>query len=266
MSETISDRQRRERSYYDQYAKLGTPSLDVDLAPVLGRESRPWNSYWFFYQRVRELRTTVDQHLLDFGCGSGNATVLFATLGYEVSGFDISPNNVDHTRRRAERYGLSDRVHTEVGVAEQLPYPNGHFDVIAGIDVLHHVDIPRAIAECRRVLKPGGSAIFHEPVVARGFDTLRNTWMVRQLVPNTASFERHVTEDERKLDPGDLATLRAEFPEMVEHRFWLLERLTRLLPGDRAQASLARLDQRMMRRWPATAALAGVSVLELRTT
>lgn len=264
MQQALSERQRREREYYDQYSQLTTSDLSVDFAPVQGGETRPWNSYWFFYQRVRELREAGAARLLDFGCGPGYATALYAKLGYEIRGFDISANNIVLARQRLERYGFGDRAVLEVGVAESLPHPDGAFDVVAGVDVLHHVDIPRAIAEVRRVLKPGGVALFHEPIVSPGFDAIRNTALMRRLVPNTASFERHVTHDERKLDGRDLETLRRHFAGLRDHRFRLLSRLARVAPGEGALTRLERFDRWVLGHAGALKPAAGIAVLELR--
>jgi 2-polyprenyl-3-methyl-5-hydroxy-6-metoxy-1,4-benzoquinol methylase len=267
--ESLSARQRRERDFYDQFVKIDGDSTVVEFAPVEGDERRPWNSYWYFYGRVRELASARNLQILDFGCGRGTASILYARLGYLVRGFDIAPGNVDLARRLSARYGVADRVSLDVGTAERLEYPDASFDVVAGIDVLHHVDIPTALAECRRVLKPGGVALFHEPVAAPVFDTLRNTRFGRWLVPNEASLERHVTHDERKLDAVDLRNVYTAFPEVVEQRFRLLSRVSRLpgLGGGDAFQRLTRLEQvdrRVLERAPWLKPFAGMVVLELR--
>ena len=100
-------------------------------------------------------------------------SVLFAKQGFDVHGFDISPQNVARATALAQRYGLSERAHFSVQAAEHLTYPNDCFDVVVGLDILHHVEIGTTIRECLRVLKPGGNAVFHEPVEAMVFDRLR---------------------------------------------------------------------------------------------
>jgi 2-polyprenyl-3-methyl-5-hydroxy-6-metoxy-1,4-benzoquinol methylase len=267
--DTLSARQRREREFYDQFVAIDGASTVVDFSPVEGDERRPWNSYWYFYGRVRELARGRALQVLDFGCGRGTAAILYAQLGCTVRGFDIAPRNVELARQLAERYGVASRVSLEVGTAERLRYPDASFDVVAGIDVLHHVDIPKALAECRRVLKPGGVALFHEPVAAPVFDTLRNTRVGKWIVPNEASLERHVTHDERKLDANDMRSVRAAFPQATEQRFRLLSRVSRL-PGlggaDEFQrlTRLEQFDRRVLERLPWLQPFAGMVVLELR--
>src|SRR5205814_8679982 len=104
---------------------------------------------------------------------------------------------------------MAERTHFSISVAEKLDYPADYFDMVVGTDILHHVDISQAVAECSRVLKKGGLAIFHEPVRAPVFDVLRETRFGRWLVPKEVSLERHLTHDERKLSPDDLKTIRS---------------------------------------------------------
>ncbi|MFV1959186.1 MAG: class I SAM-dependent methyltransferase, partial [Planctomycetota bacterium] len=133
-------RQQRERAYYEQYARR-TPVEDVGFDPVLSPERRPWNSYWDAYRVVADLYDPTARRLLDVGTGEGVAAVRYAKVGYEVWGFDISDRNVRKARDLAARHGLSDRTRFSVQVAEDLPYDDDSFDVVTGIDILHHVDI-----------------------------------------------------------------------------------------------------------------------------
>ena len=99
--QTLTERQKREREFYDQFAEKRHVDK-VDLSPVSGKEERPWNSYWYIFQRARELKEEQTQKLLDFGCGQGNNSILLAHLGYEVHGFDISEKNIISARKLAE--------------------------------------------------------------------------------------------------------------------------------------------------------------------
>jgi 2-polyprenyl-3-methyl-5-hydroxy-6-metoxy-1,4-benzoquinol methylase len=223
----LTERQFRERQYYDEFVRRTSPDV-ASPAAIRGDERRPWNPYWYVAELLQQRFTCSTQQLLDFGCGPGSYSVQCAHIGYEVSGFDISPGNVETARALASRYGVGDRTHFAVGAAEQLDYPSSYFDVIVGIDILHHVDIRPAIQECRRVLKPGGVAIFKEPIEVPVFDRLRNTALGRALRPKAASFDRHITEDERKLTASDVRAIR-ELCEVDEHRFRLVSRLEALV-------------------------------------
>jgi SAM-dependent methyltransferase len=258
LNDPVTPRQKRERDYYDQYAARND-SLVVNLGPVAGKEQRPWNPYWHLFA-LTKAHYRPGGRLLDFGCGWGENTPLFAHIGYQVEGFDISENNLKVARRLAEQAGVADKVHFTIQRAEQLSYSNAHFDVVAGIDILHHVEIGSALRECRRVLRPGGMAFFVEPFSNPLLDPLRNTKLMRRLVPNQPSFERHITADERKLTGEDLKLIARIFPQRRVDRFRILSRLDALLGRS---ASLERVDFRL-RFLPFYGWLAGTIVLTLR--
>src|SRR3954465_2211915 len=161
-AEGLTPRQQRERAFYNQYSQ-DRCDRRVILDPILGKESRPWNSYWHFFELVRG-RFREGARLLDFGCGWGPHTILFARIGYEVDGFDISEGNLAVAERLVEEHGVADRVHLHRMAAEKLAFADGTFDVTAAIDILHHVRVEQAMRECHRVLKRGGVAYFREPV------------------------------------------------------------------------------------------------------
>ena len=263
---SLTDRQRREQQYYNEFVRRTHPDV-ASLAAIRGEERRPWNPYWYVADLALAHFKGPQQRLLDFGCGPGTYAVQFAHIGYEVFGFDIAPANVEAAEQLAAKYGLSNRTHFSVGVAEQLNYPSAHFDLITGIDILHHVEIAPAIAECMRVLKPGGVAIFKEPIEAPIFDRLRNTALGRALRPKEVSFERHLTEDERKLTADDLRLLH-RMCAVEEQRFRLISRLETFL-GSRAYtrsgaSRLEMLDRRVLQLVPPLRPFTGYVVLQCR--
>jgi 2-polyprenyl-3-methyl-5-hydroxy-6-metoxy-1,4-benzoquinol methylase len=260
-----TDRQRRELEFYEEFSKRGAPS-EVCFDPIAGAETRPWNSYWRVIEIVQQNFSSEGQRLLDFGCGAGESSLIFSRIGYEVSGFDLSPSNISIARRLARKYGAADRIHFSVSVAERLAYADEYFDVVVGFDILHHVNLGEALAECSRVLKRGGLAIFHEPMRVPLFDTLRETSFGRWLVPKGASLDRHITEDERKLTADDLEVIRGFDPGFSAERFLLLSRLDRFIrnPESKEPSFLERLDSRLFRLLPFLKTYGGVSVLILK--
>lgn len=253
----LTPRQQREREYYNEYSQK-QKGARVNLNPISGKESRPWNPYWHLFALVKE-RFRPGSRLLDFGCGWGDNSAIFAHIGYQVEGFDISEGNLDVARQLAEKEGLANQVHFSVQRAESLNYPDGEFDVIAGVDILHHVEISSAIGECRRVLREGGVAFFIEPLSNPLVDAIRNTRFVRRLWPNEASFERHITCDERKLTAKDLELIGRIFPRHRIDRFRILSRLEVLF---HASMTLEKLDYRC-RFVPFYGWLAGTIVLTM---
>jgi 2-polyprenyl-3-methyl-5-hydroxy-6-metoxy-1,4-benzoquinol methylase len=263
----LTERQRREQKYHDEAAARFAPT-DVCFDPVLGREHRPWNPYWFLCETVQREFRSEEQRLLDFGCGTGSYSVIFASVGFDTYGFDISHNNIRVSRGLAEKYRISGRIHQCVGAAESLPFPADFFDVIAGVDILHHVDIGPAIRECHRVLKAGGVAVFKEPVEAAVFDSVRNTRLGKWLRPNTASLDRHITTDERKLTTADLKLIHQAIPKTSFKPFRLFSRLSALLParvvdGSRS-SSLEKIDEMVLNLLPFMGRYAGSIVVILR--
>lgn len=262
----LTERQRREREYYEEFSRLNVPK-EVCFDAVLGNERRPWNPYWFLCESVRSHFQSPEQNLLDFGCGPGVYSLLFGKVGYQVSGFDISPGNVEIARRLATKYHLAHRVNFTVGAGEYIDYEDEHFDVIVGIDILHHVDIENALRECFRVLKPGGLALFKEPVAVPIFDGLRNSAFGRWLVPNSKSLERHITEDERKLTAKDLNLIQAMSPKTSMKRFRVFSRLDRFnaaLAANGEPSALEKFDEQVLRVLPSLKNFGGDVVITLK--
>jgi SAM-dependent methyltransferase len=117
---------------------------------------------------------------------------------------------IEVARRLARRHGVEDRIRFEAGPGEMLPYEDEALDLVFGHDVLHHMDLARAVAEVRRVLRPGGRAVFAEPL---GHNPILNRY--RQASPETR------TEDERPLLFADIEAMRPGFASVVHREFHL---------------------------------------------
>ena len=96
--------------------------------------------------------------LLEVGCGLGTDLLQFAKGGATAVGIDLSSQSIALADRHFRVFGI--QASFTRGDAENLPFPDGSFDVVYSFGVLHHVpDTQRAIDECYRVLKPGGKLI-----------------------------------------------------------------------------------------------------------
>lgn len=94
--------------------------------------------------------------LLEVGCGSGTILYRLQSMGWEVEGVDFDPVAVENARSK----GLSVRF----GELNEQGYPDDTFDVVISNHVIEHVPDPAAlIAECHRVLKPGGQIVAYTP-------------------------------------------------------------------------------------------------------
>ena len=112
----------------------------------------------------------ADMAVLDVGSGLGGpARFLSETYGCRVTGVDLSEPFVAAARYLTERTGQSERVSFETASALELPFDDGHFDVV----LLQHVamniaDRTRLYREIRRVLKSGGRFATFDVVLSSG--------------------------------------------------------------------------------------------------
>jgi ubiquinone/menaquinone biosynthesis C-methylase UbiE len=113
------------------------------------------------HRRLAEQAAIGPGHrVLEIGTGTGNLALLVARRypGTEVIGLDPDPLALARARRKADRRGLG--VQWDLGTAGELPYADGSVDRVLSSLMFHHLDEDekrRALAEVRRVLKPGGS-------------------------------------------------------------------------------------------------------------
>jgi ubiquinone/menaquinone biosynthesis C-methylase UbiE len=261
----LTERQKREKEYYDQYANSFDLEQKVDFSPVESVQQRPWNSYWSVYHIAAET-FRPNQKLLDFGSGPGDNALRFAKIGYQVEGFDISESNVAVSKKLFSKYEMSSYGNFQVSSAEVLPYADNSFDFIAGVDILHHVDIAQAVKECLRVLKPGGQAVFREPLEVPFLDWIRNSKLVKRFAPKDKSFELHITEDERKLNSRDIAIIKEAFPDVEIKRFFFLARFDKFYRkgSDPHPSMLEKLDHFLFKVIPPLKYLGGVVIFVLK--
>ena len=97
--------------------------------------------------------------VLDVGMGAGRLCDSLARRGWTVSGVDVSDEMVALARERLPEA----RARLVRAPAEQLPFPSASFDAVAATGALEYTDLPRALAEVGRVLRPGGLAALSFP-------------------------------------------------------------------------------------------------------
>jgi SAM-dependent methyltransferase len=119
----------------------------------------------YHFEKLHHLLRLVDfdgyagRRVLEVGCGAGVDLARFAKGGALVSGVDLAASAIDLARANFGQQGL----HGEFQVAdgERLPFPDDSFDLVYAHGVVQYTADPkRLVDECRRVLKPGGDAIF----------------------------------------------------------------------------------------------------------
>jgi ubiquinone/menaquinone biosynthesis C-methylase UbiE len=96
---------------------------------------------------------------LDIGSGPGHLSFRLMTRFESVCAVDLSASMLQTLSEEATRRGTA-RIRTQVARAESLPFADASFDLVATRYSAHHwLDVPRALQEMRRVLRPGGQAL-----------------------------------------------------------------------------------------------------------
>ena len=189
------------------------------MGGTVERERSFWNSRGGAYETVRnligrsigafssygELETTYDpagRTVLDYGCGRGDDAIRLVRTRREAR------HGLRHLRRRdrarpaaAEAAGVADKTRFVVADAHHTGFDDGAFDLIRGNSILHHLELEPALTELRRILAPGGRAVFVEPLAHNPLLRLG-----RALTPMAR------TEDEHPFTADDWATCAQVFP------------------------------------------------------
>ena len=137
------------RAFYDKIAKVYDLLAEHSEQPMRDKG-------------LAKLAAQPGEQILEIGCGTGHCLVELAeTVGSEgkVHGVDISEQMLALAQKLLDQSGLADRVHLTRGDAEQLPFDDNSLDGIFTsftLELFDTPEIPEVLAECRRVLKPGG--------------------------------------------------------------------------------------------------------------
>ena len=100
---------------------------------------------------LREVGVGPGTNLLDLACGAGGALVIAREMGADVAGLDAARTLVAVARERLQGARI------EIGDMEELPFADRTFDIVTGFNAFQFAgDVERALAEAKRVLKPGG--------------------------------------------------------------------------------------------------------------
>ncbi len=109
--------------------------------------------------RLVDFSAWRDRDVLDVGCGAGVEVVRFGRAGARVVGVDLAPSAAALTRENARQQGV--RAEVVVADGEALPFRDGSVDFVYAHGVMQYTTSDRQlVSECRRVLRPGGLAMF----------------------------------------------------------------------------------------------------------
>ncbi|HEY7050800.1 MAG TPA: class I SAM-dependent methyltransferase [Mycobacterium sp.] len=139
-------------------------------------------NYWFRRHEVVYRRLAdhcAGRDVLEAGCGEGYGADLIADVAPRVIGLDYDELTVAHVR------ACYPRVDVRHGNLAALPLPDASVDVVVNFQVIEHLwNQPAFVAECRRVLRPGGRLLMSTPnriTFSPGRDTPVNPFHTREL-------------------------------------------------------------------------------------
>jgi 2-polyprenyl-6-hydroxyphenyl methylase/3-demethylubiquinone-9 3-methyltransferase len=100
---------------------------------------------------------------MECGCGTGIFTRGLAESGAQLTAVDISEDLLEIARAECTAPNIT---FFQADLEAPALLPQGHFDAICGISVLHHLDMPKALPGIRKCLRKDGRFAFSEPNLA----------------------------------------------------------------------------------------------------
>jgi SAM-dependent methyltransferase len=191
--------------------------------------------------------------ILEIGCGPGSVAS-FLPRDVAFSAIDISDVAVQQTAEVARNNGITGSY--LVMNAEDTAFADNSFDLICGTGILHHLNLEKACAEMRRILRPNGCAVFIEPL---GHNPLIN--MFRKMTPQFR------TVDEHPLLMKDMRGMRSHFAQLDIRYFCLTSlaavpfRKWKIFPA--MKNTLEWVDTSLFRTFPATGRYAWQMVMTI---
>ena len=212
---------------------------------------------------ARRLLGTFDcqYRVLDIGCGVGLDLVDLSASSNQVWGVDITKDRVEDALRNSKMAGKDDQIHVQVMDAHHLQFPNDFFDLVFANSFLMWVDKKQVLSECRRVLKPGGRALF-------AMESMRDHPLVRlyRMLPRVRRRESLVN----RLSLAEINDLRSGFSSLTQQQFYLLSPLVYPLAVRWSSSQLVqqlvrfvhRIDEVLLTQFPSLRRFAWIAVLQ----
>jgi SAM-dependent methyltransferase len=148
------------RAYWNRHIH----DLDITTHPV-GSQGFFADLDEYHFDKLHHLLRLVDfeghagQRVLEVGCGAGTDLVRFARGGASVTGVDVAESAITLARTNVGYHSLPATLCVANG--ERLPFPDNAFDYVYAHGVVQYTASDRdLVAECRRVVKPGGTVLF----------------------------------------------------------------------------------------------------------
>lgn len=175
--------------------------------------------HWFrnparkYAERNRDVLLVVDprptDRLVELGCARGDVTFFLAGRAREVVGVDAADEALEMAEKERLRRGLSNVSFLKADVARLGGLADGSVDAVAAIDLVEHIDDPTLaamLAECRRVLVPGGRLGIYTPDRAHYVERLKAHDIVLKQFPQhiavrfSGAYEKALSEAGFRVD------------------------------------------------------------------
>jgi cyclopropane fatty-acyl-phospholipid synthase-like methyltransferase len=139
--------------YWDYEAAVALLERSLDPRPAQS-----------IFDTVAALGAGTDDVVLDIGGRDGrHGLVMAERFGCRVVSVDPAPANIADGERNVAEHEYGHLVSIRQGSIEQIPGADAEFDLVFSRDMLAHVaDLGQGLAECHRVLKPGGAMLIHQ--------------------------------------------------------------------------------------------------------
>ena len=248
---------KNQERWDQEYGKLGLASIRnspetfvVDLVN-LSKEKQ---------DLIDTMRDVNEKLILELGCGRGEMAVTLARLGAKVTGIDIGESLVELARQVAAVNNV--RCEFNTGSVDKLDFRDNSFDFVIGASILHHLPIKgviESLSESYRVLRPGGLALFVEPIEnSKIFDFLQNLFPVG--TPNTDQYRPSILQrgkwtaylqkvDDRSLSDKELIQAKDRFSRVEFRHYGLFIRLERLVTNVKFLNFLREVDSLLTHRY-----------------
>jgi SAM-dependent methyltransferase len=216
---------------------------DQELRDALERSLDPRGQDWLF-EAFAELGARPGDLVLDAGARDAvHAIRLVQEHGVRAVALDPVPVHCALARERVDAAGLTDEIDVVEAAIEELPFADASFDWIWCRDVLLHIDVSRGLAECARVLQPGGAVLAYVTLATDRLEPREEEEIAACVAVRRESFDAAIVEAaarEAGLVLRSVDRLGSEWRErMIEDERWDVARdLLRLARLRRREAEL----------------------------
>jgi SAM-dependent methyltransferase len=169
-------------------------AADSELRDALAHSLDPRGTDWLF-ETFSALGPQPGDRVLDAGARDAKHAIrLVREHGITAVALDPVPLHCALARERLAEANLSDEIDVVEGAIEDMPFDDASFDWIWCRDVLVHVDANRGLAECARVLRPGGVLLAYVTVATNSLEPREADELVAALALQRSSFDRERLE------------------------------------------------------------------------